>query len=178
MNPWKRALVWIVLLGGAAVLASYAYILGLDPSTQAGLWGGVPPAVLPAYAISMVLAVGGYFSFTFYLYFRVDPEEARIAGRFDFSLFPVLYLLILVSSALWLPLTAVMVQEPTSALWLAIRLVLALVGLASVALLLALLGLRPRRPAVSFWLAVVGALAFSFQTAVLDLFVWTSLFPA
>jgi hypothetical protein len=171
-------LAWIVLLGGAAVVTSYAYTLGLDPATQAGLWGGVPPALLPAYAGSMVLAAGGYFAFTLYLYFRVDPEEARIAGRFGFSLFPVLYLMILVPSPLWLPLTAAMVREPSSALWLAIRLTLALVGLASVGLLLALLGLRPRQPAVSYWLAVAGALAFSFQTAALDLFVWTALFPA
>lgn len=178
MHGGKRSLAWIVLLGGAAVMASYAYVLSLDPATQAGLWGGVPPAALPAYMALMVLAAGGYFAFTFYLYFRIDPEEARIAGRFGFSLFPFLYILILVPSALWLPLTAAMIQEPSSTLWLAIRLTLALVGLASVGLLLALLGLRPRRPVVSYWLAVAGALAFSFQTALLDLFVWTALFPA
>jgi hypothetical protein len=178
VHPSKRALAWIVLLGGGAVLASYAYVLSLDPATQAGLWGGVPPGVLPAYLVSMILAAGGYFAFTYYLYFRVDPQAVRIAHRFGFGLFPVLYLLILIPSALWLPLTAAMVQEPSGALRLAIRLVLALVGAASVCLLLALIGLRPRRPAVSYWLAVAGALAFSFQTAVLDLFVWTALFPA
>jgi hypothetical protein len=178
MHSQKRALAWIVLLGGAAVLASYAYSLGFDLATQAGLWGGVPPAMLPAYVASMALATGGYFAFTFYLFFRVDPEEARIAGRLGFGLFPVLYIMILVPSALWLPLTSAMVREPSAVLWLAIRLVLALVGLASVGLLLALLVLRPRRPAVFYWLAVAGALAFTFQTAVLDLLVWTSLFPA
>jgi hypothetical protein len=167
-----------VLLGGAAVLASYTYILGLDPATQAGLWGGVPPAVLPAYVGSMVLAAGGYFAFTFYLVCRVEAEEVSIAGRLDFSLFPVLYLLILIPSALWLPLTEAMIREPSGTLWLAIRLTLAVVGLGSVGLLLALLGLRPRWPEVSYWLAVAGALAFSFQTALLDLFVWTALFPA
>jgi hypothetical protein len=174
----NRVLVWIVLLGGAAVLASYAYILGLDLETRAGLWGGVPTIALPSYMGSMVLAAGGYFAFTFYLVCRVDPEEACIAGRFGFGLFPALYLLILVPSALWLPLTSAMVQEPSGTLWLAILLTLALVGLASVGLLLALLGLRPRQPAVSYWMAVAGALAFGFQTALLDLFVWTALFPA
>jgi hypothetical protein len=178
VHPQKRALVWIVLLGGAAVLASYAYSVGFDPATQAGLWGGVPPAILPAYVASMALAMGGYFVFTFYLLFRVDPEGAQVAGSLGFVLFPMLYLLILVPSALWLPLTSAMVREPIGPLWLAIRLVLAVVGLASIGLLLALLALRPRRPAVSYWLAAAGALAFSFQTAVLDLFVWTALFPA
>jgi hypothetical protein len=37
MHPQRRTLAWIVLLGGAAVLVSYAYSLGLAPATQASL---------------------------------------------------------------------------------------------------------------------------------------------
>jgi hypothetical protein len=48
----------IVFLGGAAVLASYAYSLGIVPVTQADLWEGVPPAFLPEYITSMALAAG------------------------------------------------------------------------------------------------------------------------
>lgn len=178
MHPQRRGMAWIVLLGGGAVVLSYIYILGLDPATQAGLWGDVPPTLLPTYVISMVLATGGFFAFTFFLFFRADPESVRIAGRFGYSLFCGLYVMILVPAALWLPLTAAMVQQPSSLLWLGIRVVLAAVGIGSVALLLALLSLRPRLPAGAYWLAIFGALAFCFQTAVLDLFVWTALFPA
>lgn len=177
MHPQKRALVWIVLLGGAAVLGSYAYNLGFDPATQTGLWGGVPAALLPAYLTSMALATAGYLSFTYFLLFAVDPEGVRIAGRFSYRLFQGLYLMILVPSALWLPLTSAMIRQPSGLLWLGIRLVLALVGLGSFGLLLALLVLRPRQPARTYWLAVAGSVAFCFQTAVLDLFVWTALFP-
>jgi hypothetical protein len=177
MHPQKRTLIWIVLLGGAAVLASYAFILGFDPATQAALWGDVPPALLPTYTASMILAATGYFVFTGFLLFAVDPARVRIAGRFGYRLFHGLYLMILVPSALWLPLTSAMVQQPGSLLWLGVRLVLALVGLGSVGLLLALLTLRPRRPATAYWLAVVGSVAFFFQTTVLDLFVWTASFP-
>jgi hypothetical protein len=178
VHPQKRRLAWIVLLGGAAVLASYALSLSIDPTTQTGLWGGVPPALLPAYITSMVLATVGYFAFTFYLLFHTNPDRARIAGRFGYGLFSGLYLMILIPSALWLPLTSAMVQQPSSILWLGIRLVLLAVGLGSVALLLTLLSLQPRRPVGAYWLAVAGAVAFSIQTAVLDLFVWTALFPA
>jgi hypothetical protein len=171
-------MVWIVLLGGGAVVLSYAYILGLDPATQADLWGGVPPALLPAYGASMALATGGFFAFTFFLLFRTDPDRVRIAGRFGYGLFSGLYAMILAPSALWLPLTSAMVQQPGSILWLGVRLVLAAVGIGSVALFLALLSLRPRQPAGAYWFAIVGALAFCFQTAVLDLFVWMALFPA
>ena len=168
----------IVLLGGMAVLASYAYSLAVDPVTRAGLWGGVPSVFLPAYTASMVLAATGYFAFTYFLFFHVDPDRARIAGRFGYSLFHGLYVLTLGPSALWLPLTSVMIQQPSSLLWLGIRLVLALVGLGSAALLLALLSLRPRQPQAAYWPAIAGAVAFCIQTAVLDLFVWTAFFPA
>jgi hypothetical protein len=178
VHPQKRTMTWIVLLGGVAVLGSYAYVLGIDPATQIGLWGGVPPALLPAYVASMALATAGYFAFTYFLLFRVEPDRAQIAGRFGFSLFSGLYVLILVPSAVWLPLTSAMVQQPSSTLWLSIRLMLIVVGLGSVALLLSLLYLRPRQPARAYWLAVAGGVAFCIQTAVWDLFVWTGLFPA
>ena len=177
-HPKKMGLAAIVLLGGAAVLASYAYILAIDPATRDSLWGGVPSALLPGYTASMVLAAVGYFAFTYFLFFHVDPDRAQIAGRFRYSLFHGLYLLILGPSALWLPLTSAMVQQPSSTLWLGIRLVLALVGLGSAVLLLALLSLRPRQPLTAYWLAVAGSVAFFIQTAVLDLFVWTAYFPA
>jgi len=178
VHPQKKRLAAIVLLGGIAVLVSYAFIATLDSATRAGLWGDVPQALLPGYAVSMLLGAAGFFAFTYFLFFRVDPDQARIAGRFGYGLFQGLYLLILIPSALWLPLTAAMVQQPGSLLWLSIRLVLALVGLAGIALLLALLTLRPRRPGAAYWLAVAGAVAFCVQTAVLDLFVWTAYFPA
>jgi hypothetical protein len=150
MHPQKRTLVWIVLLGGVAVLVSYAYSLGLAPATQAALWGGLPARLLPIYVSSMALATVGYFAFTYYLLFAADPERLRIAGRFRYGLFQGLYLMILVPSALWLPLTSTMVQQPSSLLWLGIRLILALVGLGSVALLWALLSLRSRQPAAAY----------------------------
>jgi hypothetical protein len=160
VHPQKRAPAWIVLLGGAAVLASYAYGLGVAPATDAGLWGGVPLALLPAYVTSMALATGGYFALTFFLFFHTDPDRARIVGRFDYGLFPALYVMILGPSSLWLPLASAMVEQPSSILWLGIRLVPAVVGLSSVALLLALPGLRPRRPARAYWPAGAVGVAF------------------
>jgi hypothetical protein len=168
----------VVLLGGTAVLASYAYALGMAPSTRSGLWGGVPAVLLPAYVALMALATAGYFAFTFFLLFCADPGIVQIAGRFRYRVFLVLYVMILAPSAMWLPLTSVMVEKPSSLLWLAIQVVLAMVGLASIVLLLALLSLRPRQPNIAYWAAVVGAVAFCLQTAVLDLFVWTAHFPA
>jgi len=82
-----------------------------------------------------------------------------------------------VPSALWMPLTFRMVEQPGAALWWAIRIVLAMVGLASLALLWALLRLEPSQPRLAHALAVAGGVAFCFQTALLDALVWPVFFP-
>lgn len=172
----KRLMWWINLLGGAAVLASYVLGLRTHPGSSAGLWGHVPQAILPLYGASMLLAAAGYFAYTTFLLLRVNPDEARIARRFRFGMFNVLYALILVPSALWMPLTLRMLERPTAGLWLAIRLVLAAVALGSLGLLGALLSLRPREPHWAYWLAVGGSVTFSIQTALLDAVIWTAFF--
>jgi hypothetical protein len=149
----------------------------MNPQAVGGtLWGGVPSSLLPLYGVSMLLATAGYFAFTYFLVFRLDPEEARIANQFSYGLFNGLYVLILVPSALWLPLTWLMLEQPGTALWIAIRLVLAIVGLAALGMLGALCTLRPRQPAWTYWLAVAGTIPFCVQTAVLDAIVWPAYF--
>jgi hypothetical protein len=171
-------LAWIAVIGGIAVLASYAYGLVLDPEAGAGLWGGVPQSLVPLYTTCMILAAAGFFPFTHYLFFRLDPDEVRIAGRFGYGLFLVLYLLILIPSAAWLPLTAALLRQGGDGWWLLIRLVLALVAIGSGGVLAALLSLRPRPGGWAYWLAVIGCVPFCIQTVVLDLLVWTAFFPA
>lgn len=177
MHPKRRAMMWTILVGGTAVLASYGHAVLTNPVAFAAAWGGVSPEIRPVYGASMLLAMLGYFAFTHFLFFRVDPDQAQIANRFSFSVFNILFVAILVPSALWTPLTLVMVQRPGSGLWLAIRFVLTIVGLASLGLIGALLTLQPRRPVWAYRLAVLGSLAFSIQTALLDALIWPALFP-
>ncbi len=178
MHPQKRTLVWIVFLGGTFVLASYAYSWVVDPAILAGFWGGVPLGTRPAYSVAMLLAAAGFFAYSYFLLFCVDPDGARIAGRFGYGLFPLLYLMILVPSALWTPLTSAMLDQGSGILWLAIRLVLYVVAAGSIGLLVALLALQPSQPAWAYRLAIAGSVAFCIQTALLDAVVWATLFPA
>lgn len=150
----------------------------IDPTMVTDFWGGVPEGVRPAYTVSMLLATAGFFAYSCFLLFCVDPVEVRVAHRFGYRLFPVLYTLILVPSALWMPLTAALIDHGSAILWAAIRLVLLVVGVASVGLLAALVALRPRQPTWAYRLAVAGSVAFSIQTALLDAVVWVALFPA
>jgi hypothetical protein len=173
----RRTLGWFNALGGAAVLASYAHGLWAHPASRGAVWGDVPDALRPVYTVTMLLAAVGYLAFTYFVLFRLDPRRTQVAGRFGYGAFIILYALILIPSALWMPLTFAMLEQPGAALWVAIRAVLALVGLGSVGLLAALLTVHPRSPHVAHRLAVAGAVALVLQTAVLDALVWPAFFP-
>ncbi|MBW2541676.1 MAG: hypothetical protein JRF15_06260 [Deltaproteobacteria bacterium] len=176
MNARVRSLIALNAIGGIAVLTSYALGLFSDSSVGAELWGGVPEGLRPLYTVNMFLAAAGYFLFTPYILFKLDPEKTRIAGRFGYGMFHVLYALVLFPSAIWLQLTEAMIAQPSAWMWAAVRVDLALVGLGSLGLLVSLLTLNApvtRGRA----LAVLGLLPFCLQTAVLDATVWPIFFP-
>lgn len=172
----KRWMIIINLLGGAAVIGSYVLGFVGNPDAGSALWGGVPEALRPLYTVGMLTAALGYFAFTGYLLLAVDAKEARVGKRFDFRVFNGLYIGILLPSALWMPLTFMMIDQPSTWLWLIIRTVLMLVGLSSLGLLMALLVLQPKGRGWAHWLAVAGTVGFSIQTAILDALVWTAYF--
>jgi hypothetical protein len=177
MNPQKRTLLWVNVVGGTAVLASYAWNLLAHPEAGGDFWGGVPAMMQPVYVVTMLLAATGYFAFTRFV-FRLRPAQVKIADRFDYGVFKWVYALILVPSALWMPLTFSMIENPSAGLWVSIRLVLAAVGVGSLLLIAALLRVQPRTPRGAYRLALAGGIAFTFQTAVLDALVWPAFFPA
>jgi len=178
MKASRSSLLWINLLGGAAVLGSYAHGLASHPALRDGLWGGVPEPIRPIYTVSMFLAAAGYFAMGFFIFLRLDPARTRIAGGFGFGAFHALFAAVLVPSALWMPITFAMLESPGAWLFAAIRLVLAIVGLGAIGLVVAIATAAPSEARLARAVAVAGALAFAFQTAVLDALVWTAYFPA
>ena len=86
------------------------------------------------------------------------------------------FLLILVPSALWMPLTFRFAESPGPLAWWLVRGVLFLVSLGSLALVGCLLFVRPATRSVSWGLAVGGAAMFAFHTTVLDAFLWPALY--
>ena len=176
MHSQKRLMIIINILGGAAVIASYVYGLLTHPGSSEVLWGGVPQQIRPFYTAVMFLAAAGYFAFTCFIFFRLDPGETQIYRRFGFWGFNALYAAILVPSALWMPLTFLAVEQSSVLLLWMVRIVLVVVGLASLSLLFALLKVEPRRPLWAYWLAVLGAVFFCIQTAVLDALLWAAFF--
>jgi hypothetical protein len=140
------------------------------------LWGGVPDNLRPIYTVSMILSALGFFAFIYYIFFRLNPTQVSIAGVSGFTMFYVILLGILIASAFWILLTNMYVGNPSTGIWIAVRTVLAIVGLSSIALTLALLTLQGRVPGLAYWLAIVGSSYFAFHTAILDAIVWAALF--
>lgn len=177
MHPQRAAMLWINTLGGIAVLGSYAHGLITHPMTRGEAWGEVPAALEPLYTLNMLLAAAGYFLFTYFVFFRLDPERVRVANRFGFGVFNALYAMILIPAALWMPLTFAMLDAPGAGLWFAIRTVLALTGIGSLGLFAAIATVKPHEAPRSRRLALIGCSAFALQTAVLDALVWPYYFP-
>jgi hypothetical protein len=176
LHKKKWLMLAINLLGGAAVLGSYAWGIRTHANADQLLWGGVPLVIRPFYTAGMFLAAAGYFAFTYFLLLRLPPDDTRVGRRFGFDLFNALYAGILIPSALWMPLTFVAIESSGAAIASFVRLVLALVAAASLGLLAALLMVEPKTPRWAQRLAVVGAAAFCLQTAVLDAVVWSAFF--
>jgi hypothetical protein len=176
MGTQQLVLLIINVIGGIAVIGSYFLGLNAQPNGSGALWGGVPENIRPVYTVSMLLAALGYFAFIYFILFRLAPAETLIGGRFGYSLFYAIFLMILVPSALWMPLTNVYVGNPSQLAWVGVRTVLVLVALGSVALVWALLSLQTRVPGMAYWLAVAGSAYFTFHTALLDAIIWPALF--
>ena len=125
-----RSLLWLVnVVGGLAVLGSYAHGILTHDEPGRALWGGVPESLRPLYQVSMLLATAGYFAFSGFLLFALPTETTRIAGRLGYGALVPIHALFLLASALWMPLTFRYLAAPTPGGWIAVRLVLFATGL-------------------------------------------------
>jgi hypothetical protein len=177
MHTQQLTLGLINVAGGILVLGSYAYGLITHPANRDAIWGGVPETIKPLYTANMLLAAAGYLAFTYFVLFRLSPDNAQLADLAGYKVFYIIYALILVFSALWMPLTYAALGHPGSSIYYwAVRVILAIVGLASLALLGVLLYLHSSESSPTYWLAVAGAVFFCIQTALLDGTVWSIFF--
>jgi hypothetical protein len=173
----KIYLLIINVLGGIAVLGSYAYGINTHPDAGKILWGNVPLQLKTFYNISMLSAAAGYFLFTYFIMFSLNPGDVKIAGRLSYNFFLWIYAVILIFSAFWMPLTFYMNDNPSMFIWILIRIVLLTVGFGSLFLFAALIYVEPQMQLWPHRAALVGAAAFCLQTAILDALVWTYYYP-
>jgi hypothetical protein len=178
MNAQQWILLAIMAICGAAVIGSYIHGFSTHPGSAERLWGGVTGGLRIFNFFTMIMAALGFFAFSYWLFFKLNPDEVLIAGHFKYWLFFIIFLVILIPSALWMPFSFAYLANPGTGLWFGVRLVLALAGIGSLALLWAILTISPREASLAYWFAVGGAAAFCLQTAILDMLVWPALFHA
>jgi uncharacterized membrane protein YGL010W len=164
------------VVGGTAVLASYASAFRHPPEVRDALWGGVPTALQPVYTASMLAAALGYFSMTWLFVFGKPAYPDARRPHHDRAMLAA-YGLILGPSARWLPLTVELILAPNALLYWLVRLVL--FGVAAGALIVLVRTAQHARAGKGAlrWLPLAGALAFCLQTVVLDALVWPAFYP-
>jgi len=166
----RRALLRLIAIGGTAVLASY--LLALDPEIGGRLWGGIPEGrVRQLYTLNMLLAAVAFFPATWQLVLSTPASALRARTGAGYEVLTLAYAAILMGSALWLPLMALLGEHPSGGLWLAIRAALLVVGAGATALG-AMLARLARRGSTGARLAALAYVFFWLQTMVLDALVW------
>ncbi len=164
------------LVGGPLVLASYAYCILRFPDASSLMWGGVPEFLQPLYTAWMFVAAAGYFAYSYLFLVRVDPDQVRVLGR-GYGLISLAYALVLFPSAIWMPATKWLMDEPSALRFWLMRIDLFAVALGSIGLLVAAIKLEPRPLGWVRALAIAGAIGFAIQTVLLDALIWPALFP-
>lgn len=159
----KISFLLLNILGGIAVLGSYAWGILTFPDLREAFWGGVPESLRGLYTINMFLAAVGYlFVFSYFMLYESAENIARLT---------LPYFLILIPSALWLPLTVAVLFDPSKWLWTMLRADLFAVALGGLMLYPAVLRIdQASTPVKSF--ACIGLAFFCLQTVVLDALIW------
>lgn len=172
----RTALVLLNGVGGLLVLGSYASAFGESEAVRAALWGGVPTSWQPLYTVNMLLAAVGYLAFTWFLVVSLDRRQFEAGARAPYGVLHAAYLLVLIPSALWLPLTVRMIESPDPLLWAVIRVVLLAIGAGALCLLWLSIRLARNQPGAASFVAVAGAAPLVLQTVVLDALIWPAYF--
>ena len=124
------------------------------------------------------LAAVGYFAFSFFVFFRLDPERRVSVGRFGFGALPPA---LRADPDSLRAVAAAHLRDARGAERRALardpRRCSRWSGSARSASSLRSPSRAPRRLPVARAVALAGALAFSFQTALLDALVWPAYFP-
>ena len=167
--------LFINIIGGVAVLGSYAHGLQTHPGQGDLLWGDLPQTLRGIYTGCMLPAAVGYLTFTAYL-LSCKPEQLSFRGEPVMPLFQINYSLFLVTAALWMPMCWLALGDGGEWLWLPIQAVLVVTG-AGAAVFIYLLVRLEQPPQPRFHKAAVAGACFLFlQCGILDALIWPRFF--
>ncbi len=160
----RYSLIAIILILGFGVLMSYYLAAMANTHGVAALWGNLPDRLKIFYPIGMLVATLGFFPFSYYCIFKAPSPAKYIPG----------YLLILIPSIAWMPLTVSFLDEASSLKWQLIRLVLFLVPLGA-SLVYWRLKAESGNTLIKR-LSIIGLVGFILHTLILDAIIWPKYF--
>src|SRR5690606_30667536 len=159
------------LILGPLVLLSYVFSASTWPGHTEALWGDIPERFRSVYVTNMFLAAFGYLTILYYVLRHTYEGATRFIGAFGLGYVNFATVLILIPSAIWMPLTSYALDQQLDLL-IAIQVVLWLVAAGSLLLLMGLFTVTPDVPRKPLMVARAGAIFFCVQTVVLDAVVW------
>ena len=172
----KIALIFINIIFGSLVLLSYYKGVNREPELSLKLWGGVPKVLQPYIVASMFISALGYFFFTANFLLNVNSEEVKFLGKFNYWSLCVVYLFILIPSALWIELSFSYMKSGDINTWYYTISTLYCVAIFSVILLLFTVDTYVDNNSKLYLPSVIGASLFAFHTLFLDGLIWTFFF--
>lgn len=171
MNTQQILFLIINIVGGPLVLLSY--VIGLKAGKSADiLWGGTPKRIRGVYTISMLISAISFLIASIFIFLIMNNSDIQLPYSLSIGVFNILYAVLLLCSAIWIPLVNVMVNKPSILVWLSIRLGLILVGLSALGIFILLLGIVPQQVGFLYWISVIGMGIFFIHTGILDAFLW------
>lgn len=165
------------IIGGVAVLGSYALGLSLYPQYREALWGNVHGNLRLIFALSMLLAAAGYLIFC-YVYIRQvgsDPYwQRKHLGSYSISWLSIVFL---ASASFWMPGCIAYIHTRQVIWWVVSVTSLWITALSLLAMTWVTSGsLWAPTPTVSKYYSVVGLAYTTFHCLVIDAIVWVYLF--
>lgn len=161
----KTAFAAVQVVGGSAVLGSYAWGIAQHPDTAHLLWGAVPEEWQGPYSACMPPAAVGYLVATWTCWRRLADRELRRLT--------IAYAVFLAASTAWMPLCFIFLDGGPAFTLLAVRAALLATAASAIAIGAQIATTRPVLPAVT----PVGWAFLCWQCVVLDAMVWPWFFP-
>lgn len=166
----QKLFLTINLIGGILVLTSYYWGIQSDKGIEA-FWGGVPNDLRSVFMFSMLISATSFFIFSIYIFKNIRTEllQSSLGGVLPYL---ILFGVIQLASALWMPLVGIMISNPTTILWIGIRMVLIAVPLAALVIFFLLLKLSPKQSDFFYYSTLISLTIFLIHTGILDAVIW------
>ena len=177
MNTQQVLFLTINLIGGLAVLGSYAIGLGMFPEYREALWGEVRGGLRTAIVISMLFAALGYLAFCYVALFQNGLGDFNKSDWLNSYTLSILVAVFLISATFWMP-SAIAYLKFLNTYWLVICIVSLWVTAISLAALVGIVITSDVEiiGSASHYVAIIGIGLITFHCLVFDAIIWSIMF--